>query len=127
MGDRIALSSSPLATRTADLARLADEAWDVVIVGGGIVGSGALLDATSRGIKAAWNSAKPGTVRAVSGERSPMVRLRSCLTAGVPGDHEKKSSHRGLSAIGWNVPTRIFTCLLGIPMTGPSHRVEPGP
>jgi glycerol-3-phosphate dehydrogenase len=32
---------------------LADGTWDVVIVGGGIVGSGALLDAVSRGMRAA--------------------------------------------------------------------------
>ncbi|HYH93214.1 MAG TPA: FAD-dependent oxidoreductase, partial [Candidatus Saccharimonadales bacterium] len=44
---------SPLDQRRSDLARLADESWDVVIVGGGIVGSGALLDAASRGLKAA--------------------------------------------------------------------------
>ncbi|HEX5240742.1 MAG TPA: glycerol-3-phosphate dehydrogenase/oxidase, partial [Candidatus Limnocylindrales bacterium] len=41
------------AARATALRRLADERWDVLIVGGGIVGSGALLDATSRGLKAA--------------------------------------------------------------------------
>ena len=47
-------SSSPiLAARAADLASLTSETWDVVIVGGGIVGSGALLDAASRGLRAA--------------------------------------------------------------------------
>ena len=35
------------------MARLADESWDVVVIGGGIVGAGVLLDATSRGLKAA--------------------------------------------------------------------------
>ena len=39
--------------RAADLTRLADTAWDIVIVGGGIVGAGALLDASSRGLHAA--------------------------------------------------------------------------
>ena len=39
--------------RAADVATLADETWDVVIVGGGIVGAGALLDAVSRGMRAA--------------------------------------------------------------------------
>ena len=40
-------------TRSEDLDRLAAGPWDVVIVGGGIVGAGALLDATSRGMRAA--------------------------------------------------------------------------
>jgi glycerol-3-phosphate dehydrogenase len=39
--------------RRADLRRLVDETFDVVIVGGGIVGAGALLDAASRGLRAA--------------------------------------------------------------------------
>ncbi len=48
------------ATRSTDpewrrqaLAALADERFDVLVVGGGIVGVGALLDATSRGLRAA--------------------------------------------------------------------------
>ncbi len=47
------VASDAVAAREGSLARLADERWDVLIVGGGIVGSGALLDATSRGLKAA--------------------------------------------------------------------------
>jgi glycerol-3-phosphate dehydrogenase len=39
--------------RQEDLARLADTDWDVVIVGGGIVGAGALLDAATRGLDVA--------------------------------------------------------------------------
>jgi glycerol-3-phosphate dehydrogenase len=45
--------STPLERRSADLARLVDTTWDVLIVGGGIVGAGALLDAASRGLTAA--------------------------------------------------------------------------
>jgi len=41
------------AERRANLARLADTAWDIVIVGGGIVGAGVLLDAASRGLNVA--------------------------------------------------------------------------
>ena len=41
------------AWRQEALTALADERFDVLIVGGGIVGAGALLDATSRGLKAA--------------------------------------------------------------------------
>src|SRR2546422_1964777 len=41
------------AWRQAAVRALADERFDVLIVGGGIVGAGALLDATSRGLRAA--------------------------------------------------------------------------
>src|SRR3954469_8644724 len=47
------MTSDALARRTADLRALEDGPWDVVIVGGGIVGVGALLDAASRGMRAA--------------------------------------------------------------------------
>ncbi len=43
----------PLARRGADLERLANEQWDLLVVGGGIVGAGALLDAVSRGMRVA--------------------------------------------------------------------------
>ncbi len=46
-------TTAPLEARAATLARLADERWDLVVVGGGIVGSGVLLDAVSRGLRAA--------------------------------------------------------------------------
>jgi len=42
-----------LQRRRADIGALTGETWDVVIVGGGIVGAGALLDAVSRGLRAA--------------------------------------------------------------------------
>ena len=48
-----AFASAPLERRAADVARLAATTWDVVIVGGGVVGAGALLDASSRGLTAA--------------------------------------------------------------------------
>lgn len=41
----------PLARRASDLARAANESWDLVVVGGGIVGCGAALDAASRGMR----------------------------------------------------------------------------
>jgi glycerol-3-phosphate dehydrogenase len=45
--------TAALADRTAALERLANEQFHVLVVGGGVVGSGALLDATSRGMNAA--------------------------------------------------------------------------
>ena len=45
--------TGPLERRAVDIARLADERWDLLVVGGGIVGAGALLDAASRGLKVA--------------------------------------------------------------------------
>jgi glycerol-3-phosphate dehydrogenase len=47
------LVATPLDRRRRDLERLADEPWDLLIVGGGIVGAGALLDAASRGLRVA--------------------------------------------------------------------------
>jgi glycerol-3-phosphate dehydrogenase len=52
-GSSSASSIDPLDGRRADLDALAAGPWDVVIVGGGIVGAGALLDAVSRGLRAA--------------------------------------------------------------------------
>ncbi|MBI2762707.1 MAG: glycerol-3-phosphate dehydrogenase/oxidase [Chloroflexi bacterium] len=52
MVDRETGSSAP-SQRRAALARLSGEAFDVLIVGGGVVGAGALLDAQSRGLRAA--------------------------------------------------------------------------
>ncbi len=43
----------PLERRHRDLETLANERWDLVVVGGGIVGAGILLDAVSRGLRAA--------------------------------------------------------------------------
>jgi glycerol-3-phosphate dehydrogenase len=53
VADAASLIPGPLEARAAALARLADEHWDLVVIGGGIVGSGVLLDAVSRGLRAA--------------------------------------------------------------------------
>lgn len=47
------MNGAPGDRRRNDLATLANEAFDVLVIGGGIVGCGALLDATSRGLRAA--------------------------------------------------------------------------
>jgi glycerol-3-phosphate dehydrogenase len=44
------MTASPLEARGRDLAALVDEPLDVLVVGGGIVGSGAALDAATRGL-----------------------------------------------------------------------------
>jgi glycerol-3-phosphate dehydrogenase len=46
-------SPTPVDRRAADLRWLAEERWDILVVGGGIVGAGTLLDAASRGLRAA--------------------------------------------------------------------------
>jgi glycerol-3-phosphate dehydrogenase len=43
----------PLGRRRADIARLADERWDLLVVGGGITGVGAALDGVSRDLRVA--------------------------------------------------------------------------
>ena len=53
MADAIVTTPTPMTARATALARLADEDWDVVVIGGGIVGSGVLLDVVSRGLRAA--------------------------------------------------------------------------
>ena len=45
------MTAGPLAQRSADLAALADRPLDVLVVGGGIVGAGAALDAATRGLR----------------------------------------------------------------------------
>ena len=45
------MTDSPIAARERDLATLADTALDVLVVGGGIVGCGAALDAATRGLR----------------------------------------------------------------------------
>ena len=45
--------SPALRQRVEAMSALASESFDVLIVGGGVVGAGALLDATSRGLRAA--------------------------------------------------------------------------
>ena len=39
------------AQRAADLARIADEELDVLVIGGGITGAGVALDAATRGLR----------------------------------------------------------------------------
>ena len=49
---RLVLSFSP-ATRTANLARMAQDRFDVLVIGGGITGAGIALDAAARGFSVA--------------------------------------------------------------------------
>ncbi|MDI6103881.1 glycerol-3-phosphate dehydrogenase/oxidase [Actinoplanes sp. NEAU-A12] len=48
---------SPL-RRTADLRRMRDEQFDVLVIGGGVTGAGAAVDAASRGLKVALVEAR---------------------------------------------------------------------
>jgi glycerol-3-phosphate dehydrogenase len=47
------MTEAPLDRRRRDLDALATEPFDVLVIGGGIVGCGAVIDAASRGLKAA--------------------------------------------------------------------------
>jgi glycerol-3-phosphate dehydrogenase len=47
------MTGPAVAARTAALARLASESFDVLVVGGGITGAGVALDAASRGLRTA--------------------------------------------------------------------------
>jgi glycerol-3-phosphate dehydrogenase len=47
------MTDGPTDRRRVDLAALANDRFDVLVIGGGIVGCGAVLDATSRGLRAA--------------------------------------------------------------------------
>ncbi len=47
-----------LGQRAADWQRLADEQFDIAVIGGGVVGSGAALDAATRGLKVALVEAR---------------------------------------------------------------------
>ncbi len=86
--DASPLDASPLEARKASLAALGLETFDVLIVGGGIVGSGALLDATSRGLRAAL--VEQDDVAAGTSSREPGVPHRAkplTLTRGeIPCD-----------------------------------------
>ncbi|MCU1400221.1 MAG: glycerol-3-phosphate dehydrogenase, partial [Acidimicrobiales bacterium] len=57
MSDPAATTHRPPAAPTLDrqtmLGRLADETFDIVVVGGGITGVGVALDAVSRGLRTA--------------------------------------------------------------------------
>src|SRR4051795_1589315 len=57
MGDPSRTLLSP-ARRTADRARVADEVVDVLVIGGGVTGAGAALDAASRGLSVALLEAR---------------------------------------------------------------------
>jgi glycerol-3-phosphate dehydrogenase len=46
-------ADGPLGRRRADIARLASERWDLLVVGGGITGVGAALDGVSRDLRVA--------------------------------------------------------------------------
>jgi glycerol-3-phosphate dehydrogenase len=53
VSDGAGAPASPLTARRATVATLERETFDVLVVGGGIVGCGVLLDAVSRGLRAA--------------------------------------------------------------------------
>ncbi|MEX1334866.1 MAG: glycerol-3-phosphate dehydrogenase/oxidase [Candidatus Limnocylindrales bacterium] len=118
------MTSAPLTDRRAALARLADEHWDLIVIGGGIVGSGVLLDAVSRGLKVALieqddlsvgTSSRSsrlihGGLRYLEDLRLQLVREalaeRSRLLALAP--HLVKLEHFLFPIYGWPLVHRLF-------------------
>ena len=91
------MTEAPLVRRRRDLEALAGETFDVLIVGGGIVGCGALLDATSRGLRAALVEREDIAVGTSS--RSSRPGMRSRRAAQWPCSTTSTSEWRGRAAM----------------------------
>jgi len=84
------------AKRAAALRRLADERLDLLVVGGGIVGAGALLDAASRGLRVglveqediAWGTSSRSS-RLIHGGLRYLEQLRFGLVAEALGERAR--------------------------------------
>jgi glycerol-3-phosphate dehydrogenase len=144
------VTGTPLANRDRDLAALADGPLDVLVVGGGIVGTGAALDAATRGLRvglverddiAVGTSSRSsrlihgglryleqyrfGLVREALTERSRILHLAPHLVTIEP---------LLFPLFGWPLATRVFYQagmtlydVLGAPTDGGWHRHLSGP
>src|SRR5262252_8483927 len=73
-------------TRTANLTRMAEDPFDVLVIGGGITGAGIALDAAARGLSVAL-AEKDDFAAGTSGRSSRLVHggLRPAEPGQVPG------------------------------------------
>ena len=118
------MSPTPLDRRRRDLAALADGPLDVLVVGGGIVGSGAALDAATRGLRvglverddlAVGTSSRSsrlihGGLRYLEQYRFGLVReaLRERSTILHLAPHLVTTQPLLFPLFGWPVVTRVF-------------------
>lgn len=134
---------------TDDLQRLGDEAWDVLIVGGGIVGAGVARDAAMRGLRAALvdrhdfafgtssrssrllhgglrylAQGRLGLVHEASVEKCTLHRIAPHLAAPLPFLFP---TYRGTPWARWklSIGVRIYDLLCGQRNLGPSSTLSP--
>jgi len=86
--------NGPLADRRTTLERLARDPVDLLVVGGGIVGAGILLDATSRGMSAAL--VEQDDIASGTSGRSRASSTAACATS--PSCGSGSSASRSTSA-----------------------------
>lgn len=132
-----------------DLKRLGDEAWDVLIVGGGIVGAGVARDAAMRGLRVALVDShdfafgtssrssrllhgglrylaqgRVGLVHEASVEKCTLHRIAPHLAAPLPFLFP---TYRGTPWARWklSIGVRIYDLLCGQRNLGPSSTLSP--
>src|SRR3954452_16975649 len=117
MGDPSRTRLSP-ERRRADRARLADEVVDVLVIGGGVTGAGAALDAASRGLTVGLLEARDWAA-GTSSRSSKLISggLRGLAPFAVPLVQEALRERAGLVR---TTPPHLVTPLhLLLPLTAP--------
>jgi glycerol-3-phosphate dehydrogenase len=106
------------ARRRADRARLAEEVVDVLVVGGGVTGAGAALDAASRGLSVALLEARDWAA-GTSSRSSKLIHggLRYLEQLAFPLVHEALSERARL--VGTIAPHLVSPLPFLLPLTAP--------
>jgi glycerol-3-phosphate dehydrogenase len=104
--------------RRADRARLADEVVDVLVIGGGVTGAGAALDAASRGLSVALLEARDFAA-GTSSRSSKLIHggLRYLEQLAFPLVHEALSERARL--VGTIAPHLVTPLPFLLPLTAP--------